>query len=73
MFKSDSVVELISYNDESEALTDVKSGDTWGYLTIPDNFTSSLISKFTGGVMTHGADVVLDMSNHQVSVVNLVK
>jgi len=67
MFKSDDIVDLVSYESESEAETDVQNGNIWGYLSVPDNFTSSLISKYTGGMMTDGTDIVLDMSNHQVS------
>ena len=48
MFKSDDIVDLVSYESESEAETDVQNGNIWGYLSVPDNFTSSLISKYTG-------------------------
>ena len=66
MFKSNQTVQLVQYSNETQALDDVESGHIWGYLNVPDNFTSSLISKFTGGPLTDGVEVVLDMSNHQV-------
>ena len=69
MFKSDETVELIEYSSEDKAYQDVVEGHIWGYLNIPENFTTALISKFTGGFIgNNSAQVSLDMSNYQIGV-----
>ena len=69
MFKSDDTVELVEYRNEDKALQDVEEGRIWGYLNVPENFTSALIDKFMGGhIGNNSAKVTLDMSNYQIGV-----
>ena len=68
MFRSNATVQLVPFTSEAAARAAVVAGDTWGFISVPANFSSSLLSKFTGGVLEEGAGVVLDMANHQVSL-----
>ena len=68
MFRSNATVQLLPFTSEAAARAAVVAGDTWGYISVPANFSESLLSKFTGGVVEEGAGVVLDMANHQVSL-----
>ena len=69
MFKSDGTVELLGYNTEDAAYQDVAAGHIWGFINIPENFTSALISQYTGGYIgNNSARVSLDMSNYQIGV-----
>ena len=68
MFRSNATVQLLPFTSEAAARAAVVAGDTWGYISVPANFSESLLAKFTGGVVEEGAGVVLDMANHQVSL-----
>ena len=68
MFRSNATVQLLPFTSEAAARAAVVAGDTWGYISVPANFSESLLAKFTGGVLEEGAGVVLDMANHQVSL-----
>ena len=71
MFKSNQTVTLINYQDETEAREAVQQGAVWGYLSIPSNLTDSMIDKFTGGLSSQEVSVSLDMSNHQVMIIDI--
>ena len=69
MFRSDETVELLGYTTEEAAYQDVAAGHIWGFINIPENFTSALISQYTGGFIgNNSARVSLDMSNYQIGV-----
>ena len=69
MFQSDETVELFGYTTEEAAYQDVAAGQIWGFISIPENFTSALISQYTGGYIgNNSARVSLDMSNYQIAV-----